>query len=337
MTDGNASAWSVRRIEEEVRRLAREISFKYVPNPSMDGVESDVLIGLKRFRHAVRNRARFVDSKKSTTDAEDDDDSTNNPTKDDGLGTNLRPTGGCGPDDNLPAAREVEAFLYDIEKDLLGRVSDMKKKDTREVNNTTKRINNIFSKLRQRKDIVVAMTDKTNSVRVLLTTKYIELVEDHLRKDATETTLEHLQEVHSKAYELLESIKNILDENEFKYIKSTITKRAIPTVQLLIKDHKKVNETTGDYPSRLVVPAKNFTAGFPHVGQRGITALLKKNKVNYERKTIKHASNMKEDLEKLKVKRSENSIVTLDIEAMYPSVQFIQVERAVEFFLQDES
>ena len=115
----------------------------------MDGVESDVLIGLKCFRHAVRNRARFVDSKKSTTDAEDDDDSTNNPAKDDGLGTNLRPTGGCGPDDNLPAAREVEAFLYDIEKDLLGRVSDMKKTDTREVNNTTKRINNIFSKLRQ--------------------------------------------------------------------------------------------------------------------------------------------------------------------------------------------
>ena len=74
-------------------------------------------------------------------------------------------------------------------------------------------------------------------------------MENHLAKDAIETTLDHLKEVHAKAYELPESIKNILDENEFKYIKSTITKQAIPTVQLLIKDHKKVNKTTGDYPS----------------------------------------------------------------------------------------
>ena len=171
-----------------------------------------------------------MDNKNNAIDKIDDEDGTNNPAKDDGLGTNLRPTGGCGPDDNLQASREVEAFLYDIEKDLLGRVDELKKKDTREVNNITKRINNIFSKLKQRKDIVVAMTDKTNSVRVLGTRKYVELVENHLAKDAVPTTLDHLKEVHAKAYELLDSIKNILDNNEFKYIKSTITKRAISTV-----------------------------------------------------------------------------------------------------------
>ena len=44
---------------------------------------------------------------------------------------------------------------------------------------------------------------------------------------------------------------------------------------------------------------------------------------------------MKEVLGKLKIKRSENSIVSLDIEAMHPSVQFVQDERAVEFFLGD--
>ena len=88
------------------------------------------------------------------------------------------------------------------------------------------------------------------------------------------TTLDHLKEVHAKVHKLLEGTNNILDENEYKYIKSTITKRAIPTVQLVIKDHKEVNKTTGNYPPRLVVPAKNFTAGFPHVGQRGITAYI---------------------------------------------------------------
>ena len=90
----------------------------------------------------------------------------------------------------------VEAFLYDIEKDLLGRNDEMKKKDTREVNNITKRINNIFSKLRQRKDIVVAMTEKTNSIHVRGTRKCIKLVENHLAEDLVETTLGHLKEVH---------------------------------------------------------------------------------------------------------------------------------------------
>ena len=88
------------------------------------------------------------------------------------------------------------------------------------------------------------MTDKTNSALVLRVRKYIDLVKDHLQNNVVETTLNHLKEVHSKAYKLLDSIKNILDKNEFKYIKSTITKRAIPTMQLSIKDHKEVNSLT---------------------------------------------------------------------------------------------
>lgn len=63
--------------------------------------------------------------------------------------------------------------------------------------------------------------------------------------------------------------------------------------------------------------------------------LLDKNEVNYERKTIKHAMQLKEDLEKLNIKRHQSSIVTLDIEAMYPSIQIEHVKRAVEYFLRD--
>ena len=71
----------------------------------------------------------------------------------------------------------------------------------------------------------------------------------------------------------------------------------------------------GDHPSQLVELANNFTTGFPRLWQRGITALLEKSIVNYERKTIKQVSNTKEDLEKLKIKKSENSAVMVDIEA----------------------
>ena len=127
MSDGNASAWSIGCIEEEVQRLACKISFKYVPNPSMNGVKRDTPIGLKRFHHSIRNRARFVDNKNSTTHNNDEDNSTNNPAKYDGLGTNLRPTSSFGPGDNLLVAREVEAFIYDIEKDILGRIDNTRR------------------------------------------------------------------------------------------------------------------------------------------------------------------------------------------------------------------
>ena len=63
---------------------------------------------------------------------------------------------------------------------------------------------------------------------------------------------------------------------------------------------------------------------------------MDKNEVDYERKTIKHAMQLKEDLEKLNIKRHQSSnIVTLDIEAMYPSIQIEHVKRAVEYFLRD--
>ena len=55
------------------------------------------------------------------------------------------------------------------------------------------------------------------------------------------------------------------------YVKSMITKKAIPTVFLLIKDHKK--KPAGERINRMVVPATNFTAGFSNAGYGGIKHL----------------------------------------------------------------
>ena len=139
-----------------------------------------------------------------------------------------------------------------------------------------------------------------------------------------------------EAKEMLNADKDLFSPNEFNYIKSTINNCDVPSVKLLIKDHKDPDEK-GNYPSRLVVPAKNFTAGFQHVGQRGIKAILDRNNVNYQRKTIIQASHLKEQLEVLPIDRSKNTIMSLDAEKMYPSVKFLQIERAVEYFLRDAS
>jgi hypothetical protein len=73
---------------------------------------------------------------------------------------------------------------------------------------------------------------------------------------------------------------DMLSWEEYNCIKTTIGKKAIPTVKLLTKDHKDKKED-GDWNSRFVIPASNFTAGFPHVGQRGIKTIIDKHKVNY--------------------------------------------------------
>ena len=76
------------------------------------------------------------------------------------------------------------------------------------------------------------------------------MVRKHLGKEAILSTRDELVKRQARAKELLEDIgkRDILSTNEVSYIKSTITKKAVPTVKLLIKDHKKKNVETGRYP-----------------------------------------------------------------------------------------
>ena len=108
----------------------------------------------------------------------------------------------------------------------------------------------------------------------------------------------------------------------------------VPTVKLLVKDHKKPDEK-GDFPTRLVVPAKNFAAAYPHLGQQGIKAILDQNNVDYQRKTIIQASHLKEQLEELPIRRSQHAVMSIDAEKMYPSIKFNRIELAVNHFLRN--
>ena len=75
----------------------------------------------------------------------------------------------------------------------------------------------------------------------------------------------------------------------------------IPFPKLLIKDHKKINEN-GEFPTRLVIPAKNFTATFSKISYLGIKRCPDKGKVNYSRNSIVQASDLKETLEETGLK-----------------------------------
>lgn len=59
------------------------------------------------------------------------------------------------------------------------------------------------------------------------------------------------------------------------------------------------------YPTRLVVPATDFAAGFSSVGHHAIRNILDNHGANYTRHTITQASDVKNKLEKLNI-REEN-------------------------------
>ena len=131
---------------------------------------------------------------------------------------------------------------------------------------------------------VVVPTDKTNSFRTIETEEYINWVTKHLNKSAITSSHERIKEIFKDANELLLGIEDLLSENEYHFILETINSRAIPTPKLLIKDHKK-KDSDGNFPTRLVVPATNFTAAFPKIGYIGIKKIFEHEKINYSKKT----------------------------------------------------
>ena len=88
----------------------------------------------------------------------------------------------------------------------------------------------------------------------------------------------------------------------------------------------------GEYPTRLVIPATNFTATFSKLGYLRIKKMLDKAKVNYSRFTIVQASDLKEKLEEIGVNRDKLTIALIDAVNMYPSIKIKTIKKAVRYF-----
>jgi hypothetical protein len=88
----------------------------------------------------------------------------------------------------------------------------------------------------------------------------------------------------------------------------------------------------GEYVTRLIVPATNFTAAFPKVGYLGIKNIFDQNGINYSGSTITQASQLKTTLEKLNITKDKVTIILFDAVKMYPSIKYKFVWKAVKFF-----
>ena len=122
-----------------------------------------------------------------------------------------------------------------------------------------------------------------------------------------------------------------LSVKEEEFVRQSLATRAMLSPKILIKDHKTINEK-GELPTRLLIPATNFTAKFSKIGYIGINMCLNKGKVNYSWVSIVQASDLKEILEELKVKRDEVTIASVDSINMYSSIKLKTTRKAVRYF-----
>jgi GIY-YIG catalytic domain len=325
-------------LEDEVQSLVGGTSEKFVPQPSRDDVISDIVNGLRRFKDVVRwkdfHRLQHEEKEKRWSINNNIDNLKFELNNDDNTSKGLK-TGLKATKVNLSAPRaseKVETFLHTLETTLLDQAFNYnERKANCKISSTIKTIQ---KRLMDKPEVVIIPTDKTNSFRIVPTTKYERWVEQHLLKYGKVIPRATLTEVMERALELLEEKRDILSDKEAEFLHQSINSKAIPSPKLLIKDHKKADKN-GDFQTRLVVPANNFTSAFPKLGYLGIKKILDENNIDYASRTIIQASDLKQKLENMDIRYDNSTIISIDAVDYYPSIKFKLVKKAVYFFSKD--
>eukprot|EP00957_Ditylum_brightwellii_P210426 15364951-Ditylum_brightwellii.AAC.1 len=161
--------------------------------------------------------------------------------------------------------------------------------------------------------------------------KFYSWVTKHLDKNVVEMKRKDIVKIHGEAEAFASKVQHMLTKNEQDFLKEGIASKAIPQPQLLVKDHKEPDNDSS-FPTRLVILATNFTATFSKLGYLGIKRVLDDNKVNYLQFTIIQALDLKERLEELKVQQNNVTMMSLNIENIYPSVRIQLICKTLTYY-----
>lgn len=131
-------------------------------------------------------------------------------------------------------------------------------------------------------------------LRFKTTKMVIRNIKERLERNRTEETKGKIKKSRNTSYGYRTT--NIPKRIQLHQRILTINSNTNP--KLLIKDHKDPNDN-GSYPTRLIVPATNFTAAFPKLGYLRIKNIFDTTGINYKWKTIMQASSLKAKLEKM--------------------------------------
>ena len=220
-------------IECEVQKVTSGISEKFVSEPSKANALSDLIIGLKRFKNAIRWKEHFLaNTTASQTNPEvtdTDNSSVESPStstinskdslsSNSSLSTNLKPK---NTSKNAPiGSHGLEAFFRELEELLFARLENYYEKKTSQKakSSTSSNINQLLGHLRKASKVAVP-TDKTNSFKIIEIDNYKSQVLKHLDTSATEVDRSKLVTISEKAKELLSKVSHKLDNNEYNISK----------------------------------------------------------------------------------------------------------------------
>ena len=251
------------------------------------------------------------------------------------LGTDVRPSKTINK--TAPrGSKELESFLDALQREVFHnlrlnpRTSDL-----------SQRVHSLLHQLRRDDcDLVPIPTDKTNSFRLVKVEDYIGwMIEKIASMDAQEIDIAALQTAHEAAETFATTINGLyeqgvhfpISDTELNAITHCLSKRSVPTPFLLLKDHKPAS-ATGQYPTRLVLPATGFNSMFAKVGYKAIKHIFDMRNVGYGSRTILNAAHLKSRLEQMDIRHSTCSIFSLDIVDFYPSITFDLVKQAITFY-----
>ena len=215
---------------------------------------------------------------------------------DTGLNTGLKPTFGVKTAKHR--SDNHKGFLTAVGKTLPKEA--FKRRRFERQNRKTVESYDVFQELKKSRCVYV-LTDKTKPTRVIKTKDYKRRVSDRPQKAADLALRLKVMAIYENANLLLEKVKLDLSVKEEEFVRQYLATRAIPSSKILIKDHKTINEK-GGFPTRLVIPATNFTTNVSNIGYLGIKRCLDKGKVNYSRNSIIQTSNLKETLVEIGLK-----------------------------------
>lgn len=366
-----------KKVATEVQHLVGEISERFVPQPSDEARTTDAILGIGEFKTRCRwaeywrnrNKDRFDIEQRTWAsyyhanpdklpqsawerskvdpnwlwpdpytklDYHEEWRLLEEREKAEGFKTNLKPSRGKT---NAPeGSPELECFLKQLEEEILKQSIDEIKENNQRQSAESDWVNETLKQLAD-SDLIAVPTDKTNSFRTMTTNEYIRQVTTHLNERATEIQRPKLVEIYEHCVELLEFTETIASDNEQAFLVEKVKSKAIPQPKILIKDHKNP-DSDGTFPSRLVVPATNFTAGFPKLGYLGIQSILDQNGgLEYGSRNLVQASDLKDLLERKNYRANKCTIASIDAEMMYPSIKFGLIKKAVEYYscnLQEE-
>ena len=225
-------------------------------------------------------------------------------------------------------SNELECFLKQVEEAVLAE--SLANKKSRNESKLSLEFKDLLKMLKEH-DLVVISTDKTNSFAMMSTREYAKEINKHLAKNAVAIERNRLTEIVDNCFSFIQELDPYISTNEREYLKEKVQSKAIPNPKILVKDHKKPGPD-GRFPTRLVVPATNFTAGFPKIGYLGIKNLFKEHDVDYGQRNIVQASDLKTKLENLPINFENSTIDSVDAEAMYPSIKFQLIYDAVLYY-----